>query len=298
MTNGAESSLGLQGCIDSWLLAQPQQRVALAFVDRRRYAGHFALAAFEQEILDAAYGARDPQVVANKLQWWVSELSEAPSTGGHHPLTRVLFADSHAPTIPVSTWTAPVFAAIAQLGQGTATDFEAQLAAAAPLHDALAVLETLWWYGVGASMERAARVATLAHLLHALRRLQQDVDRDRMPLPMARLAQHGLSRERLRHASPERAQAVKVQLTDLLRSWRTSDALPGPLSVFRAVESRLDRNLARRALGARDSLAVLAREFERPGVVGTFQAWRAAITWQRARPRPTVQGPPSAGAPG
>ncbi|MEO8748304.1 MAG: squalene/phytoene synthase family protein [Rhodanobacter sp.] len=288
----------LQGFVDGWLQAQPQQQVALTFVDRRRYPGHFALAALEQEMLDAAYGAREPQVVGNKLQWWVTELAEAPNTGGHHPLTRVLFADARARAIPVATWTAPVLAAMAQLGHGTATDFQTQLAAAAPLHAALAVLETLWWYGVDASAEHAARVATLGHLLHALRRLPLDVDRDRMPLPMSRLAQYGLSRDRLRQASTEQTRAVKAQLQDLLCAWRASDELPGPLGVFRAVASRSGRTLAGRAVAAHESLAVLAAEPARPGVVETLQTWRAALAWQRASSRATGHARPDIRAPG
>ena len=46
----------LQSYVDKWLAVQPQQRVALAFVDPRRRPGHVALAAWEQELLGAAYG--------------------------------------------------------------------------------------------------------------------------------------------------------------------------------------------------------------------------------------------------
>jgi len=270
--------------IDRWLQVQAQQRVALAFVDGRRYPGHYALAALEQEMLDAAYGAREPQVVASKLQWWVAELAEAPATGGRHPLTNVLFAEPRARAIPVEVWTAPALAAMAQLEQGTAADFQAQLAAAAPLHRALATLETRWWYGADASVEHAARVATLSHLLHALRRLPEEADRDRMPLSMARLAQYGLSRDGLRQASAGRNLAVQAQLRDLLHGWQASDRLPGPLSVFRAVESRANRRLARRALAARDGMSALAAGPARPGVLETLRTWRAAVAWRRADP--------------
>ena len=285
MTDAASWPAELQGFIDRWLQAQPEQQVALTFVDKQRYPGHFALAALQQEMLDAAYGFREVQIVANKLQWWVTELSEAPTSGGHHPLTRVLFAESQARAIPVSTWTAPALAAMAQLGQGTATDFQAQLAAAEPLHGALARLETCWWYGIAASAEHATRVATLSHLVHALRRLPQEIDQDRMPLPMALLAQHGLSRELLRQPSARRTESVKAQLRDLLGNWRDAGELPGPLGLFRAVEARCARNLARRALAARDSLAALAAPSARPGVLDTVQAWRMALAWQRAHSR-------------
>ena len=57
-----EQKAGLQGFIDKWLAVQPQQRVALVFVDGQDFPGHVALAAFEQELLGAAYGIREPQV--------------------------------------------------------------------------------------------------------------------------------------------------------------------------------------------------------------------------------------------
>jgi phytoene synthase len=274
----------LQGRIDKWLQAHPQQRMTVNFVDRTQYAGHYALQALEQEMLDAAYGVREPQVVATKLQWWVEELSAAPVTGGHHPLTELLFADRRARSIPVSTWTAPARAALEQHTRSTAADFHAQLEAAGVLHGALATLETHWWYGSRASAQRATRVAALSHLLQALRGLAEDVERDCLPLPMARLAQHGLNREQLRQPGPASAKAVRDQLLDLRHGLAESAGLPGPLSVFRAVQGRETRQSVAYALGADDSQAALAVVPARAGLWDTLLAWRAAMAWQRADP--------------
>jgi phytoene synthase len=260
---------------------QPQQRIALVFVDGRRYPGHIALAALEQELLGAAYGIREPQVAAAKLNWWAEELAGAPASGGRHPLTQVLFDDERAHAIASDRWLAPVLAAMAQLEQGTAADFSAQLDAAMPLHGALAALETAWWYGAEASPARASRVAVLNHLLYALLRLQQDAERDRLPLPMARLARHGLIRAQLRSHSAARQQAIKAQLDDLLASWAESATLAGPLSVFRALESRHANKLAQRAARAGDSLAVLQAGQSRTGLATSLQAWQAARAWRR-----------------
>jgi phytoene synthase len=276
-----EQSAVLQGFIDKWLVVQPQQRMALVFVDGRRYPGHVALAALEQELLGAAYGIRESQVAAAKLGWWAEELAGAATSGGRHPLTQVLFDDERAHAIASELWLAPVLAAMAQLEQGTAPHFEAQLAAAMPLHGALATLETAWWYGAEASPARAAQIATLNHLLYALLRLEQDAERDRLPLPMARLARHGLDRAQLREGSSARQQAVKAQLQALLAGWSQSDVLAGPLSVFRTVESRHGRRLAQRASRAGDALAVLQAGQPRTGLVTAVQAWQAARAWQR-----------------
>ena len=88
------SEAALQSYIDKWLAVQPQQRIALAFVDQGVYPGHIALAALEQELLAAAYGIREPQVAATKLNWWAEELAGArqrpvgqpsPKVGGRAP---------------------------------------------------------------------------------------------------------------------------------------------------------------------------------------------------------------------
>jgi len=145
----------------------------------------------------------------------------------------------------------------------------------------LAALETAWWYGAGASPERAARVAVLNHLLYALLRLEQDADRDCLPLPMARLARHGLDRMQLRTASAERQQAIKAQLGDLASCWKQAGRLPGPLSVFRAIESHHAGRLARRAMQAGDPLAALQAGQPKTGWSTPLQAWQAARAWHR-----------------
>lgn len=270
----------LQSYIDKWLSVQPQQRVALVFVDPNKYPGHVALAAWEQELLSAAYGIREPQVALTKLNWWAEELSSAHETGGRHPLTRVLFDDERAHAISKERWVAPVLAAMAQLEEGTAVDFAAQLNAASALHGAFAEVETNWWYGDAASPARAARIATLSHLLYALRRLQDDAERDRLPLPMSRLARFNLSRAGLRDRSDAHDQAVKAQLGDLQSSWDEAGRLAGPLSVFRALEGGQGERLARKATRASDPLAALQKGAPEGGFMATFRAWNAARHWQ------------------
>jgi phytoene synthase len=275
------SGTALQSYIDKWLAVQPQQRIALAFVDQNTHPGHIALAAFEQELLAAAYGIREPHVAATKLNWWAEELSGAAASGGRHPLTQVLFDSDRAHEIEAERWVAPVLAAMGQLEEGTAADFQAQIAAGSLLHGALADLETAWWFGDKASSERATRVATLSHLLYSLLRLEEDADRDRLALPMSRLAKFGLSRNQLREASNVRNDAIRAQLDDLHNAWRESDSLPGPLSAFRGLESRHGRTLVAKARKAGDPLDALRQGQGRQGLGVTWQAWQAARAWQR-----------------
>ncbi|HUA81914.1 MAG TPA: squalene/phytoene synthase family protein [Dyella sp.] len=281
MSDAVSQHGALQSYIDKWLAVQPQQRMALVFVEPNKYPGHVALAALEQELLSAAYGIREPHVAATKLNWWAEELAGAAASGGRHPLTRVLFDDDRAHAMPQERWLAPVLAAMAQLEEGTAVDFNAQLNAASALHGALATLETAWWYGEGASSARAERVATLSHLLYALRRLQDDAERDRLPLPMARLARFGLSRANLREPSDARDQAIKAQLDDLQSAWSEASRLSGPLSVFRALEAGQGQRLIRKTALAGEPLTVLQKGTPDTGFLATLRAWRAAQRWQQ-----------------
>ena len=278
MAGGAQA---LQSYVDKWLTAQPAQRVALAFVTPTRYPGHIALAAFEQELLVAAYGIREPHVAATKLNWWLEELAGAAQSGGRHPLTQVLFDDERAGRIGVDRWLSPVAAAIEQLEEGSAADFAGQLAAATRLHGALAELETAWWFGKDASPDRASRLGSLVHLQHALRRLDDDAEHDRLPLPMAALARHGLSRAELRRPSAARDAAVRDQLRQLSAAWRDTNQLPGPVSVFRAVESHHARSLVQRSVGAGEPLATLQRGQRAGSLAAALVAWQAARRWQR-----------------
>lgn len=279
-----ETTAGIRSYVDKWLAVQPAQHVALTFVPPAKYPGHLALAALEQEILSAAYGIREPHVALNKLNWWGEELSAAAGSGGtRHPLVQTLFAQERAHAVPLKLWLAPALAAMAQLEDGTAADFSAQLAAATPLHGALAELETAWWFGVDAASMRAVRTAVLSHVLHVLRRLQDDLDRDRLPLPMSRLARYGLSRTTLAQRGAARDQAIAAQLADLHVAWHEAARLPGPLSVFRALESHEAQQLLRRAQRVGDPLAVLQQD-RRGGFDAVLTAWRAARRWRRLAP--------------
>ncbi|UPG93256.1 squalene/phytoene synthase family protein [Luteibacter aegosomatissinici] len=271
MSDGATQSY-----IDKWLAVQPQQRVALGFVDPAVRDERVALAAFEQELISSAYGIREPQVAAAKLQWWAEELSGAGASGGRHPLTKALFTSARAKIITPQLWIAPVLAAMAQLEQGTPSDFPAQVTASRNMHGALAALENAWWFGPEAPSEAAAEIATLSHLVFALSRLEFDADRERLPLPMSRLARHGLSRGQLKDDSPARREAIKAQLGDLAAGLGAALGKGQPLSTFRGLEGRTALATARGAARATEPFAELHKRQAQTGPATAFRAWRAA----------------------
>ncbi|GAB3036460.1 MULTISPECIES: squalene/phytoene synthase family protein [Oleiagrimonas] len=271
----------LHSYLQKWLQAQPAQRLALPFVDESGQAGHLALAALEQEWVDAAYGIRESHVAQVKLNWWAEELSGAAASGGRHPLTQVLFAAPEIARIEPSDWLAPIQAAMAQQDLPTPADFAEQRTRAQAFHGAWANLETRWWFGVEAEASRAGIAATADHLLHALVWLDTQVDHDRLALPMARLARHGLDRSALASDSAERRAALRDQLDDIAALLRDAQAHAGPLSLFRGLQMRENARLIRRARRAADPLARLREARAKPAPGSVFRAWSAARAWRR-----------------
>ncbi|GAP65860.1 phytoene/squalene synthetase [Mizugakiibacter sediminis] len=268
------SDAGFESFVDKWLVAEPAQAIALGYLDAAERDACCALACLEHELIAAAYGIREPQVAAVKLNWWGEELARARQGEALHPLTQALFADARAAALPAPLYAAPVAAALTQLGQGSVADFETQLAAAERFHGALAALETAFWFGVEASPARAARLAALGHLGAALAWLDAESTHE-LPLPMALLARHQLTREGLRQPSAARRAALRDQLQTLTQALEAAQRLPGPLSLFRGLRARRDRALLAGALRAADPLAAL-RAPQRPRLGDAFYLWRAA----------------------
>ncbi len=278
------SDAALQSYLDKWLKARPSRRLAMPFVEEGRYAGHLALAALEQEWLDAAYGIREPQVAQVKLHWWIEELAGAPAGGGRHPLTQALFAAPQAARVDPVHWLAPVQAAMAQLEAPTPADFAEQCARAQAFHGALARLETRWWFGADADAGQAEAQAVIDHLLQAAAQLQRDHEHERLAVPMSRLARHGLDRSALSRDTPARRAALREQLNDIDGLRRDALTRSGPLSLFRGLQMRENERVLRRAMTAADPLARLQQSRARPAPGSVFRAWAAARAWRRHSP--------------
>src|SRR5512143_3336331 len=87
-----------------WLEANPEQATVAVFLDpaeRRRAA---AFGSFVHEIEQAAFGLREGQVAAVKLNWWRQELGAATAGTSRHPIAREPFDDQRAQVIDTSLW--------------------------------------------------------------------------------------------------------------------------------------------------------------------------------------------------
>lgn len=265
-----------------WRGGNPGRSVAWLFLrpDERAYFG--ALAALEHEWLKVLREAREPQVAAARLGWWREEMQRAPQGQARHPLTQGLFATSRASAVPVACWTAPVEAAMALLVAPPPADFAAQRAAAQPLADTLAELETRVWFGDGVASARAAKVTLLASLVSNLRALESMAERGRSPLPMNLLARHELTIDALGSDSPARRAAVRDHAADLQRKLTDAARMQGPLTLFRAVALQHDLDTLGLALRADEPLAALRSSAF--GLRGLLKTWRAARTWRSRVP--------------
>jgi phytoene synthase len=264
--------------LSSWREADPRRAHAWLFLGRSERIRYGACAALLHEWRKAVREVSEPQVAMAKLGWWREELQRAAEGGARHPLTQSLFADARLRALPLSCWTAVVDAALLLVAAPPSADFAAQRRVIAPLAATTAELETRVWFGPSVDVARAAEVTALASLLADLRALAIEVVRGRSPLPMNLLARHGLTIGEL----ATEARAPRMALRDYARILREALAeaatMPGPLTLFRAVELRHDLQDLERAASAEDPLAALRPR--RPGFGDLLKTWRAARTWR------------------
>lgn len=274
------SDPALQSLIDAWLRARPEWLVAMPFLhgdDRDVLA---ALACLEQQWIESVYSIDESHVAVVKMSWWLEELSVARAGSPRHPLSKTLFADGRAHALDAARWNAPIEAGLRLRDVPPSADFAAQMALTAPFHGAMAAVENGVWFGADAPSARAERLATLAHLLDLLGRLEQTPIAGASALPMSLLARHDLNAGDLATDSPGRRAALHDQLDAIADAWDTADALDEPLSIFRSLSARADRAQLQRARRAPDPAAVLAAGVPATGSAAVFAAWRAARHWR------------------
>lgn len=266
--------------LHAWRESHPQFEPAWPFLraDPRQEV-YAAFAALEQEWLDVVYAIREPHVAAVKLQWWGEEMQLAQTGAARHPLTQAIFADKRARAIPAPLWNGVTEAAMMAMDSAPPADFPAQLAAARPLHGALARIETALWFGVVATPERAQALAVAQHGVELLRNFASELEHGRSPLPMALLARHGLSLAELADDSDARRAALRDQARLLGQALAESDKMEGPLSLFRGLQARLDRRALRAAGKAAEPLRALCKG---QGARNLLDAWSEARAWHRA----------------
>lgn len=270
----------LASYLDACLRQRPELRLGLPYLPLADRDALIALACLEQQFLDAIYGITDTAVAASKLHWWAGEFEQAAAGHARHPLTHALFANARAQAVVPEAWIAPIGAGLILREAAPASDFATQLAYFEPFHAALAKLENSYWFAAESDFARAARTATLGHMLAALGRIAEPTTA--LPVPMDLLARHAISREHLAMPSPQRQALLNDQIGNLEQAFRDAATLGGPLSLFRALTERMDKQQVQRAQRAPDAIQELQPDRRRPQLGMAWFAWRTARAWRHS----------------
>ena len=155
------------------------------------------------EIEYAAFGIREAQPAAIKLQWWAEELTRTAKGEARHPLTQALAARIEAAKIPSALWQQAIIAALAQRDPEPAANAAALLDGYAPMYAPIGTIEAALF---GTDAESIARVLASMRALRDAAALSIALRDGKLPLPLDLLARHRLSRGDLAAASEARTQ--------------------------------------------------------------------------------------------
>lgn len=261
-----------------WAGAHPEFELALAFVPVPQRAAYAAFSCIGYEIEHAAFGIREAQPAALKLQWWAEEFTRMREGGARHPLTRALAALPGSAAPPLAQWQAVVVGAFAQRDPGPAADAAALLDGYATLYHPLATLEAALFAPLDAAT--IARVRASGRAVREAATLADALRDGRLPLPLDLLARHRLARGDLAHASPAQTAALRDWL-DVLRGWYAplDAAGGGPLA---AAGASADRWRLRSAARSGDPLATLRAAMTRLPLRASWAAWRGGRRFAQA----------------
>lgn len=255
-----------------WTAAHPEFALALTFVPAGSRVARSAFACIGFELEHAAYGIREAQPAALKLQWWAEEFARARSGEARHPLTRALSCDTRFAAVALDEWHAAIIGAHAQRDPEPAPDTAALLRGHEALQAPLARIESTLFGPFDAAM--LARVRAVSRALRESATLGEALRDGRLPMPLDVLARHRLARGDLAHDTPARRDALR----DGLRGLRAfTDALEtARCGALGAAIASADRWRLARAAVANDPAEALPPLLGRLPLRTTLACWRAA----------------------
>jgi len=259
-----------------WIEARPEFALALRFEPESERAARSAFACLVFEIEHAAFGIREMQPAAIKLQWWAEELARAGAGSARHPLTQALsqrFADA---AVPIARWQQAILGAMAQRDPEPAADSRALLEGYSELYAPLGAIEGSLF---GTDADAVAGVLSRARALRETAALSSALRDGKQPLPLDLLAAHRLARGDLAEVSRSRSLALGEWLRRLASELEASVAKPPDaraLGTLRSTMAAADAKRARRAASASDPLAALGGALARLSFADVWAAWRAA----------------------
>jgi len=260
-----------------WTEARPELALALRFEREDEREARAAFACLVLEIEHAAFGIREAQPAAIKLQWWAEELARAAKGEARHPLTQALATRIATAAIPQRQWHAAIIGAMAQRDPEPAADREALLAGYAQLHEPLGVLEATLF---GTDATAVAGALAISRALRETAALPDALRDGKLPLPLDLLARHRLARGDLGAESAARADALREwfgELASEMSALLAPQALAKrPLGILRAAMAAADAKRLAAAANAGEPLAAMNVVLAGLSIPIVWAAWRAA----------------------
>jgi 15-cis-phytoene synthase len=255
-----------------WTEARPELALALRFerADEREARAAFACLVLELE--HAAFGIREAQPAAIKLQWWAEEPSRVAQGQARHPLTQALASRTAAAAIPQREWHAAIVGAMAQRDPEPAADRDALLSGYAQIFTPLGAIEAALF---GTDATAVARALALSRALRETAALPEALRDGKLPLPLDLLARHRLARGDLGGESALRNDALREWFGELGREMSALSTSPN-LGVLRAATAAADARRLAAAAGSNEPLTAIDASLAGLSIPIAWSAWRAA----------------------
>jgi phytoene synthase len=266
------SSTPLASFEAKWTEARPELALALRFERDDEREARAAFACLVLEIEHAAFGIREAQPAAIKLQWWAEELARSAKGEARHPLTQALAKRIAAAAIPQRAWNAAIVGAMAQRDPEPAADREALLSGYAQFFAPLGAIEAALF---GADETAIASALALSRAMRETAALPDALRDGKLPLPLDLLARHRLARGDLGGESPTRGEALREWFGDLAREMSALLATP-KLGILRAAMAAADAKRLANAAKAGEPLAAVNSALAGLSIPVAWAAWRAA----------------------
>lgn len=255
-----------------WSEAYPEFGLALRFDRGPAREAHAAFACLVFELEHAAFGIREAQPAAIKLQWWAEELARVSRGEARHPLTLALADRIRDAAAPAADWHEAIAGAWAQRDPLPAPDRAALLDGYARLYAPLARIESALF---GAQAGALAGSMTQMRALREVAALPDALRDGKLPLPLDLLARHRLARSNLAEPSVARGEAASEFLIGLAEELLDADA-HRRIGTLRAVLAAANGERARRAARADDPISAIRAALARLSIGDVWRAWAAA----------------------
>ena len=222
--------------IDKWLAAEPWHRLLLVFEQSTQRDARRLLESVGYELRSAALDSSDPRVVATKLGWWADEWKWLAAGQPRHPLTLALrqIARSDVDAQAGNAWIA---AAAALAESDSDADLAARRARWQRYTQAQAVACQVWLDSRHIDPQTHADALLVERAL----RLDLDLSRGRLPVPLNMLAEAGATRSQLAAGEATAQRALAAYMDALAAALDLNEPTMRQVSRYRRAQAALAR---------------------------------------------------------